>query len=167
MTLHLPPLCMLSINCILGLCVPLWNIPDSYWKVSHIPCNRWDKNRKRKRQCIDSGRFTQLWPNTLKTTRKDLITSGNFSLFLFYYLHTVYFKPAGKRRSFRNLSVDQYSHSRCSNFFKKPKTAFETILCFPAFFTEKEKRLIEAYRKGKREYVSTEFNCRQISVIVH
>ena len=46
---------------------------------------------------------------TLKTTRKDLITSGNFSLFLFYYLHTVHFSPAGKRWRLRNLSFDQFT----------------------------------------------------------
>ena len=53
--------------------------------------------------------YPALIKHSQKYTRKDLITSGNFPLFLFYYLHPVHFKPAWKRRSARNLSFDQFT----------------------------------------------------------
>ena len=61
MTLHLPRLCMLSVNSIIGLWA-LWNVPihNEDFHTYSIHC-RWDKNRKHKGPCTDSVRFTQLW----------------------------------------------------------------------------------------------------------
>ena len=60
----MPPLCKLSDNnSILGRCVAPCNISVQFiMKIfTHIPYNKWDKNRKRKVPRTDSVRFTQLW----------------------------------------------------------------------------------------------------------
>ena len=94
MTLQLPPLCILSVNSILGCCVALWNIliHNEAFHIFHTTGE--SKNRKSKVPCTVSVQFTQLWSENIfsyknilfSTTRKDLTRSWNFSLFLFHWL---------------------------------------------------------------------------------
>ena len=57
------PLCILSFNSILALCVALGNIliRNEVFHTLIIPYNRWGKYRKRKVPCTFSVRFTELW----------------------------------------------------------------------------------------------------------
>ena len=94
MTLQLPPLCMLSVDFIPGLCVAL-ELYRFILKIfqTHIPYNRWDK--KQEKQDFMHW-FWSIYTALIKTFSVSrvflmIIRSGSFSLFLlrFFCLHFV------------------------------------------------------------------------------
>ena len=83
--------------------------------------------------------------------RKKTIRSGNFSPFLFPFLHTVNL-IVRKVKALVIKKFDQFTLAYSSNVFNYQDNTSENL-----------------YRRTSvsGEYVSTEFNCWRISVIVH
>ena len=83
--------------------------------------------------------------------KKKTIRSGNFSPFLFHFLHTV---------NFIGRNVQALVIKRFDQF---------TLACSSHVFNYQDNTSKNLYRRTSvsREYVSSEFDCWRISVIVH
>ena len=113
----LRPLCILSVNCILGLCVTVWNIPI------HI---------------------------------KDFHT---------YYIQEVRYYKAGNARFTALIQVNYAALIRTLSAFweLKKKKKEEGIYILRQYFPLEK---LNGRSFVKKNYISTEFNCGRISVIV-